>query len=107
MKFFLEHMLPRKLRYARVYLEAGGASVFFSLNGANADWHASIGSSREVEMSDLEYTRRRANLPAVEKVDDDGRTVIVRNAQGYEEQWKKPQWVLMNLRKTRGSGQDR
>ena len=33
MKLVLEHMLPRKLRYAKVYLEAGSASVFFSLVG--------------------------------------------------------------------------
>lgn len=103
MKFLLEHMLPRKLRWARVYLEAGNASVFFSLDGATANWSASIGRRREVEMSDKEYSRLRASVPAVETLDDDGRMLIVRNAQGYEEQWRKPQWVLTNLRKKRVS----
>jgi hypothetical protein len=37
MKFRLEHQLPKKLRYAKVYLEAGPASVFFSLDGTSAD----------------------------------------------------------------------
>ena len=102
MKFYLEHMLPRRLRYAKVYLEAGGASVFFSLNGSSANWHARIGRSGEVEMSDKDYSRLRATLPAVETLDDDGKMVIVKNAEGYEEQWRKPQWVLVNVRK-RGS----
>jgi hypothetical protein len=101
MKFYLEHMLPKRLRYAKVYLEAGGASVFFSLNGGSANWQASIGRSGEVEMSDKQYSRLRAALPAVETLDDDGKNVIVRNADGYEEQWRRPQWVLLNVRKRR------
>ncbi|MDV3292851.1 MAG: hypothetical protein LYZ70_01100 [Nitrososphaerales archaeon] len=102
MKLLLEHMLPRKLRYAKVYLEAGGASVFFSLDGASADWYASIGKKKAAEMSDKEYSRLRANLPAVETLDDDGRMLVVRNARGYEEQWRKPKWVLTRMRKLRG-----
>jgi len=99
MKVLLEHMLPRKLRYARVYLEAGSASVYFSLDGASADWHASIGRKRGVEMSDKEYSRLRAKLPAVETLDDDGKMLVVRNANGNEEQWWKPRWVLTRVRR--------
>jgi len=104
MKFYLEHMFPRRLRYAKVYLEAGGASVSFSLNGGSANWHASIGKSGEVEMTDREYSRLRAALPAVETLDDNGKVVIIRNANGYEEQWRKPQWVLVNVHKTEHEG---
>jgi len=102
MKILLEHKLPRTLRYARVYLEAGSASVYFSIDGASADWHASIGRRKGVEMSDKEYSRLRANLPAVETIDDDGNMLIVRNALGFEEQWRKPKWVLSRARRTRG-----
>lgn len=101
MKVLVEHMLPRKLRYARVYLEAGSASVYFSLDGASADWYASIGRKRSVEMSDKEYSRLRANIPAVETLDDDGRMLVVRNAKGIEEQWRKPRWVLARVRRRR------
>jgi hypothetical protein len=100
MKFLLEHKLPRKLRYAKVFFEAGSAEVFFSLDGASADWHASIGRrKREVEMTDVEYARLRQAIPAVEMLDDDGARVVIRNAAGYEEQWRKPRWTLTRVHK--------
>ena len=94
MKFQLEHRLPRKLRYAKVYFEAGPTSLFFSLDGTSADWHASIGKKKGVEMTDAEYARLRKEVPAVEMLDDDGEHVLVRNAAGYDELWQKPRWVL-------------
>ncbi len=99
MKILLEHKLPKRLRYAKVYVETESASVYFSLDGDSADWHATIGKKRGVEMSDKEYTRLRANIPAVETLDDDGRTLIVRNALGFEEHWRKPRWVLTRERR--------
>ena len=100
MRFLLEHQLPRRLRYARIYFEAGSAAMFFSLDGTSADWHASIGKTkRSVEMTDEEYARLRAAVPAVAMLDDDGRNVIIRNASGYEEQWQKPRWVLTRIRR--------
>ena len=101
LKFLLEHRLPKKLRYAKVYLEAGPASLRFSLVGAGADWHASIGRKRAVEMTDAEYARLRADTPAVEVLDDDGRRVLIKNAEGYEELWEKPRWVLTRARRGR------
>ena len=105
MKILLEHKLPRKLRYAKVYVESGNASVYFSLDGASADWHASIGRKKDVEMSDKEYSRLRANIPAVEMIDDDGRTLIIRNALGFEEHWRKPRWVLTRARRRRNESE--
>ena len=105
MKILLEHKLPRKLRYAKVYVESGNASVYFSLDGASADWHASIGRKKGVEMSDKEYSRLRANIPAVEMIDDDGRTLIIRNALGFEEHWRKPRWVLTRARRPRNESE--
>jgi hypothetical protein len=101
MKFLLEHKLPRKLRYAKVYFEAGPTSVLFSLDGTSADWHASIGRRKEAQMTDAEYARFRAEFPAVELLDYDGRRVLVKNAAGYEELWEKPRWVLARTHKAR------
>ncbi len=98
MKFLLEHKLPKKVRYAKVYFEAGPTSLIFSLDGTSADWHASIGR-RGVEMTDAQYARRRAELPAVELLDEDDRRVLIRNAAGYEELWEKPRWVLTRAHK--------
>ena len=94
MKFRLEHRFPQRLRYAKVYFEAGPTSLFFSLDGTSADWHASIGRRKGVRLTDAEYARLRAEVPAVELLDDDGRRVLIRNAAGYEELWEKPRWIL-------------
>jgi len=99
MKFLLEHKLPRKLRYAKVYFEAGPTSLHFSLDGTSADWHATIGKKRRVEMTDAQYARLRSEFPAIEMLDDNGRSMMIKNAAGYEEQWEKPRWVLVRARK--------
>ncbi len=99
MKFLLEHRLPKRLRYAKVYFEAGPTSLFFSLDGTSADWHASIGRSKEVQLTDAEYSRLRAEVPALELLDEDGKSVLIRNAAGQEELWEKPRWVLTRARK--------
>lgn len=103
MKFLLEHKLPRRLRYAKVYIEAGPTSLLFSLDGTSADWHASIGRGKKVEMTDAEYARFRAGVPAVELLDDGGKEILIKNAAGYEELWERPRWTLTRARKTRSS----
>jgi len=108
-RFWLEHRLPRRLRYAKVYFEAGSATVSFSLDGTNADWRASIGRKgvRE-QMTDREYTRLRAQIPAKEALGDDGRMFVIRNTKGCEESWLKPRWTLVHVRgaNPRGDGTD-
>lgn len=99
MKFRLEHKVRRKSRYARVYFQAGSTSVLLSVDGTSADWHASIGKRKKAVMSDAEYARFRAEVPAVELLDDDGSRMLVRNAAGSEELWEKPHWVLERARK--------
>ena len=105
MKFLLEHKLPRGVRYAKVYFEAGPTLVLFSLDGTSADWHASIGRRKRVEMTDVEYARLRAEIPAVELLDDDGRRVLIKNAAGCEELWEKPRWTLSRTRRVRSRDQ--
>jgi hypothetical protein len=102
MLFRLEHKLPRKLRYAKVYFQAGPTSLLFSLDGTSADWHASIGRRKVAQLTDAEYTRLRSAIPAVEMLDDDGRRVLIRNAAGYEELWEKPRWGLARAHRTKG-----
>ena len=99
MKFLLEHKLPRKLRYAKVYFQAGPTSLLFSLDGTSADWHATIGRKKGAQLTDAQYARLRSELPAVEMLDDDGQRVLIRNAAGYEELWNKPRWVLERAHK--------
>lgn len=99
MKFLLEHKLPRKLRYAKVYFQAGPTCLLFSLDGTSADWHATIGRREKIQLTDAQYTRLRSELPAVEVLDDDGHRVLIRNAAGYEELWEKPRWVLERAHK--------
>lgn len=107
MKILVEHDLPRRLRFARVYMEAGTASVFFSLDGTTANWYASIGKKKgRLGMSDKEYSRLRASVPAVQTLDDNGEVVIVKNNKGYEEEWVKPQWVLTSVRKHKDDGEE-
>ncbi|HLQ03752.1 MAG TPA: hypothetical protein VK114_03040, partial [Nitrososphaerales archaeon] len=89
MKIFLEHELPRKLRYARVYLEVGNASLYVSVDGSRASWFGSIGGRRReaVSISDSEYARYRAATPATELIDEGRGRVILRNNEGFEEEW--------------------
>lgn len=104
MKIQLEHRLPKKLRYAKVYFEAGNTSVSFSLDGSSADWHASIGKRRRgIELTDAQYSRLRAELPAKEVIEQDGNMVVLNNAAGYEEQWERPRWTLTGFRRSRES----
>ncbi len=104
MKFLLEHKLPKRLRYAKLYFQAGPTSLLFSLDGTSADWHASIGRRKGVRLTDAEYSRLRSELPATEVLDDDGQMVLIRNAAGYEELWEKPRWTLSRAHKARNQG---
>jgi hypothetical protein len=99
MKLVIKHDLPRRLRYAEVYLQLANASAFVTINGSSASWFARIGCSNPVQISDKEYSRIRASLPVESVLDDDGEAVILRNAKGREERWYKPRWILESIRR--------
>jgi len=102
MKVRLEHELPRKLRYAKVYLELGNAALFISINGSSASWFGQIGGRGiSLAVSDREYSRYRAAAPAAELLDQDEERIILRNRQGNEEEWITPRWVLTGFRRSR------
>jgi hypothetical protein len=103
MKLLFKHELPKRLSYAKVYLEAGSASLFFSLDGNRASWYASIGSSmkRPVSFSDRDYSLHRASSRVVEVVDHDEDRIVLRTENGVEEEWVRPKWILAGLRRAR------
>jgi hypothetical protein len=103
MKFLLKHDLPKKLRYAKVYLEVSRASLYFSLDGSKASLFGSIGGAKHkpVAISDKEYTSYRASRGVAEVVDQDEERVILKTVDGYEEEWMRPKWVLNGVRKAR------
>ncbi len=102
MKIQIEHDLPRKIRYARMYLELGTASLYVTLDGSTASWSGRIGKrKRAAFVSDREYSRYRASNPAVGLVDADRERVVLRSARGMEEEWLRPHWVLTGVRRVR------
>ncbi len=102
MKIQIEHDLPRKIRYAKMYFELGTASLYVTLDGSTASWSGRIGGGRKMAfVSDREYSRYRASNPAVALVDADHERVIVKSARGMEEEWLRPHWVLTGVRRTR------
>ncbi len=101
MKLVIRHDLPRRLRYAEVYLKFANASAYVRINGSRASWFATIGNNPAEEFSDREYSRLRSSIPVQEVLDDNGEFFVVRNAKGFEERWIRPRWILSGIRKIR------
>jgi hypothetical protein len=103
MKLLLKHDLPRRLRSAQVYVEFLNASLYLSVDGSKASMMGSIGGQhgRPVAVTDREYSSYRASHDVVGVVDEDDDRVVLKNADGYEEEWLRPKWVLTGVRKAR------
>jgi hypothetical protein len=103
MKLFFEHEFPKRLRYARVYMELANVSLFFSIDGVKASLYGSIGNTKmkPILLSDKDYTRYRSFSKIVEVLDRDEERVIVKTEDGYEEEWLRPKWALVGLRRVR------
>lgn len=85
-----------------MYLELGTASLYITVDGSTASWSGSIGGKRKMAfVSDRAYSRYRASNPAVALLDADGERVVLKSAQGMEEEWLSPRWVLTGVRKAR------
>ena len=103
MKLMVKHKLPKRLRYAQVYLELFTASLYFSLDGAKASIVGSIGGNQKrpiAVVSDREYSAYRAARGIIEVLDEDADKVVLRTTDGYEEEWIRPKWVLNGVRRT-------
>src|SRR5690348_9158563 len=94
MKLLLKHELPRRLRSAELYLEFLNASLYLSVNGSKARVMGSIGGQqqRPIAITDREYSTYRAAHNVVEVIDEDDERVVVKTAEGFEEEWLRPRW---------------
>jgi hypothetical protein len=103
MKLFFKHELPRRLRSAQVYLEFLNASLYVSVDGSKASMMGTIGGqqSRPIAITDGEYSCYRASHDVVGVVDEDEDRVVLKTAEGYEEEWIRPKWVLNGIRRSR------
>jgi hypothetical protein len=103
MKLMLKHELPRRLRSAQVYIEFLNASLYLSVDGSKASMMGRIGGHQRtpVAINDREYSNYRASHDVVEVVDEDEQRVVLRTAEGYEEEWLRPKWVLNGVRRAR------
>ncbi len=106
MKLFLKHDLPRRLRSAQVYLEFLNASLYLSVDGSKASMMGSIGGQQKKPMAvtDREYSSYRASHEVVEVVDQDEERVVLKTAEGNEEEWIRPRWILNGVRRARQAG---
>jgi hypothetical protein len=106
MKLLLKHDLPRRLRSAEVYVEFLNASLYLSVDGPKASVMGSIGNqqARPVAITDREYSSYRASHGVVAVVDEDDDRVVLKTAEGYEEEWIRPKWVLNGVRRARQRG---
>jgi hypothetical protein len=103
MKLLLKHELPRKLRSAEVYVEFLNASLYLSVDGSKASVMGSIGSQqgKPVAITDRQYSSYRASHEVVGVVDEDDDRVVLKTAEGNEEEWIRPRWVLNGVRRSR------
>ncbi len=105
MKLLVQRELPKRLRYAKVYMELASASLFFSLDGSKLSLYGSIGASRKpIALTDSDYARHRTSSKVVQVLDEDDDRFVVETEHGLEEEWVRPKWVLVGVRKARERG---
>lgn len=103
MRVFLKHELPRKLRSAQVYVEFLNASLYLSVDGSKARMMGSIGGQQDkpLAITDRQYSSYRASHGVVGVVDEDEERVVLKTADGNEEEWIRPRWILNGIRRAR------
>ena len=103
MKLLVKHELPRRLRSAQVYVEFLNASLYVSVDGSKASMMGSIGcqQGKPMAITDREYSSYRASHDVIGVVDQDEERVVLKTAEGNEEEWLRPRWVLNGVRRAR------
>ena len=104
MKLFVKHELPRRIRSAQVYVEFLNASLYLEVDGSKASMMGSIGGQQQgkpVAITDRQYSSYRASHEVVEVVDEDEERVVLKTAEGNEEEWIRPRWILNGVRRAR------
>ncbi len=89
-----------------MYLEFLNASLYLSVDGSKASMMGSIGGQQRKPMAvtDREYSSYRASHEVVEVVDQDEERVVLKTAEGNEEEWIRPRWILNGVRRARQAG---
>ena len=103
MKLMFKHELPKRLRSAQVYIEFLNASLYLSVDGPKASMMGRIGGQQQIPVAidDREYSSYRASHDVVGVLDQDQDRVVLKTADGYEEEWLRPKWVLNGVRRAR------
>ena len=103
MTLLFKHELPRRLRSAQVYVEFLNASLYLSVDGSKASMMGSIGGrqGKPLAITDRQYSSYRASHDVVGVVDQDDDRVVLKTAEGNEEEWLRPRWVLNGVRRAR------
>jgi hypothetical protein len=103
MKLSVKHELPKRLRSAQVYVEFLNASLFVSVDGSKASVTGSVGAqqAKPIAITDREYSSYRASHDVVGVVDEDEERVVLKTAEGNEEEWIRPRWILNGIRRAR------
>jgi hypothetical protein len=105
LKVILEHALPTKVDYFRVFAEVGRANLFLSVDGLEFRCHARLKNQRSRRadvprtFSDSEYTRYRMSHPVKKILAKDEDEVVVKTDDNVEETWFLPRWLLAGRRK--------
>ncbi|MEM3386323.1 MAG: hypothetical protein QXN08_01430 [Nitrososphaerales archaeon] len=108
-KIVLDHALPHKLSYLRVYAEMGYARLYLSFDSGNIQWFGKIEKKKSVSraITDKEYFAHRLKHPIKKVLMEDEDEIVVETKDGVEERWLKPRWLLREARIKRISSDGR
>jgi len=108
-KIVLDHALPHKLSYLRLYAEMGYARLYLSFDSGNLQWFGKIERNRNTSrtLTDKEYLYHRLKHPVKKVLVEDEDEIVVETKDGAEERWLKPRWLLREVRIKRTSARGR
>ena len=81
----------------------GNAPLYLTVDGSKASVMGSIEGqqARPMAVTDKEYSCYRASHDVVGVVDEDEERIVLKTAEGFEEEWLRPKWVLNGVRRAR------
>jgi hypothetical protein len=99
-KIVLDHALPHKLSYLRLYAEMGSARLYLSFDSGNLQWFGKIEKNRSITrtLTDKEYFAHRLKHPIRKVLAEDKDEILIETKDGVEERWLKPRWLLREVR---------
>lgn len=108
-KIVLDHALPHKLSYLRIYAEVGYARLYLSFDSGNIQWFGKIEKKRSISraITDRGYFAHRLKHPIRKVLMEDEDEIVVETYEGVEERWLKPRWLLREVRIRRAQSRGR